>query len=266
MDISELKNMKKQSSLTNQEIADLSGIPVSTINKIFSGATQNPRYATLLAIEQVLATKEKIPFTYDELKEEPVMLREQTTPYMYRARTYQERDIEELSEWARAELIDGKLYMLSVPNRMHQYIVTKLLYRIEGHIEKKKGTCHVYPSPFDVRLFANDTTVVQPDILVVCNKDILTDKGCSGAPDWIIEITSDSNAKHDYITKMMKYQKAGVREYWIVSPQEEKVFVYNFEDAAKTEAYTYEQMVPSGVLEGLEVRIRDFLPKADDRE
>ena len=78
MDIEDLKQMKKQAGLTNQEIADLSGIPVSTVNKIFSGATKNPRYASLLAIEQVLAKKEKIPFYYDDLKEEPAILREET--------------------------------------------------------------------------------------------------------------------------------------------------------------------------------------------
>ena len=86
MDISDLKRMKKEAGLTNADIAGLSGIPVSTVNKIFSGATKNPRYATLLAIEQVLATKEKIPFTYDSLKEEPTIIREETAPYMYSAR------------------------------------------------------------------------------------------------------------------------------------------------------------------------------------
>ena len=76
MDISDLKKLKKEAGLTNAEIAELSGIPVSTVNKIFSGATKNPRYATLLAIEQVLTTKEKIPFTYDKLKEEPSIVRD----------------------------------------------------------------------------------------------------------------------------------------------------------------------------------------------
>ena len=89
MNISELKKMKKEAGLTNTEIAELSGIPVSTVNKIFSGATKNPRYATLLAIEQVITTKEKIPFTYDKLKEEPTIVREAVTPYMYSAREYE---------------------------------------------------------------------------------------------------------------------------------------------------------------------------------
>ena len=108
MDISDLKKLKKEAGLTNAEIAELSGIPVSTVNKIFSGATKNPRYATLLAIEQVLTTKEKIPFTYDKLKEEPAIVRDASAPYMYSAREYDGEDIEKLSEWSRAELINGK--------------------------------------------------------------------------------------------------------------------------------------------------------------
>ena len=85
-------------------------------------------------------------------------------------------------------------------------------------------------------------------------RDILTDKGCSGAPDWVIEIVSKSNSSHDYVRKLVLYQKAGVREYWIVDPFQERVTVVNFEDQGKTEEYTYSDAVPSGVLEGLEIR------------
>ena len=258
MDIFQLKELKKEAGLTNAEIAELSGIPVSTVNKIFSGATQNPRYATLLAIEQVLTTKEKMPFTYDLLKEEPVMIREAAVPYQYTARRYDGMDIEKLSEWSRAELIDGKLYMLAAPNRMHQFLVTKMLFSIESHIRKNEGKCHVYSSPFDVRLFGDDQTIVQPDILVVCKKEILTEKGCSGAPDWVAEIVSKSNSPHDLIVKLMKYQKAGVREYWVIDQFQEEVLVYNFEDSDKTEKYSYDQMVPSGVLQGLEMCFANF--------
>lgn len=258
MDIEDLKQMKKQAGLTNQEIADLSGIPVSTVNKIFSGATKNPRYASLLAIEQVLAKKEKIPFYYDDLKEEPAILREETVPYMYSAREYNGEDIERLSEWSRAELINGKLYMLSAPNRLHQYFVSGLIFEIRSHIKQNKGKCQVYASPFDVRLFGDDSTVVQPDILVVCNRDILTEEGCSGAPDWGIEIVSKSNSSHDYVRKLMQYQKAGVREYWIVDPFEKQVSVMNFEDPEKTAQYTYQDSVPSGVLAGLAIRFEEL--------
>ena len=259
MNISDLKQLKINSQLNDNEISLLSGIPENIVTGIFSDTISNPQYATLLALEQVLVKKEKIPFQYDELIQEPVLIREESSAYQYSARNYEEKDIEELSEYARAELINGKLYMLSAPNRMHQYLITELLFRIKSHISQNKGKCHVYTSPFDVRLFDDGSTVVQPDLLIVCKKDILTKKGCTGAPDWIIEIVSESNSSHDYITKMVQYQKAGVREYWIIDPFQELATVFNFEDARKSEQYTYEDYIPSGVLDDFKVRIFDFI-------
>jgi len=259
MDIFDLKRLKKESRMTNAEIAELSGIPVSTVNKIFSGATENPRYGTLLAIEQVLVQKEKLPFRYDEIKQEPCMVQEEATNYCYNARIYGKKDIESLEEWTRAELIDGKLYLLAAPNRMHQFLISELSFALKSHIRIKKGGCHVYPAPFAVKLFDDEKTEVQPDISVICNKAIMTDKGCSGAPDMVIEIVSASNASHDYITKLMQYQKSGVREYWIVNPEQERVSVLNFENPEKTNEYAFEDVITSGVLEGFVTRIKDFL-------
>ena len=259
MDISTLKEIKKEVGMTNAEIAELSGIPVSTVNKIFSGATQNPRYSTLLAMEEVLVTKKKIPFTYNELTDTPMLLREENVAYQYSAREYDTEDIEKLDEWDRAELIDGKIYMLPSPSRKHQYIIAELILEIKLFIRRNKGTCHVYTSPFDVRLFQDEKTIVQPDVFVICNKDILTDKGCTGAPDWVIEIVSESNSSHDYIRKLMQYQKAGVREYWIVDPFQELVSIMNFEDASKSGQFTFAESVSSGILEGLDIRISDLL-------
>lgn len=259
MDILELKRKKEEAKLTNQEISKLSGIPVSTVNKIFSGATPNPRYATLLAIEEALAVKEQLPFAYDSVTQEPMMIRESPAPYQYRARQYGKNDMEKLSEWARAELINGRLYMLAAPNRRHQYLVTNLLFSIKSHIKENHGRCHVYPAPFDVRLFGDDSCIVQPDISVICKKEMLTERGCSGAPDWVIEVASESNSKHDYFTKLMMYQKAGVREYWIVDPGEEKVTVINFEKPERTGEFGFDAQITSGVLENLAIRIEDFM-------
>lgn len=257
MDILDLKRKKKESGLTNQEIATLSGVPVSTVNKIFSGATRNPRFSTLLAIEEVLSTKQKIPFQYDELREEPVLMRDVAIPYRYQARSYSIEDIEKLTEGARAELILGQLYMLAAPSRRHQYLITELLFQIKSHIRKKGGNCHVYPAPFDVRIFGDESVIVQPDISVICDTDKLSDRGCEGAPDWVIEIASPGNIHHDYVTKLMQYQKSGVREYWIVDPAEEKIMVYNFENPDKTAIYKWENYVPSGVLCGLEIEFSE---------
>lgn len=259
MDILTLKELKKEMKMTNSEIAELSGIPVSTVNKIFSGETKNPRYGTLLAIEEVLVTKKKIPFAYNEMTESPMLLREENAAYQYSARKYDMEDIERLDEWDRAELIDGKIYMSPSPTRKHQYLVTSLVAQIHYHIRKNKGGCHVYAAPFDVRLFQDEKTAVQPDVLVICNKDILTDKGCTGAPDWVIEVISESNASHDYVRKLMLYQKAGVREYWIVDPYQNKVMVLNYEDAKKSNEYDFSVIVPSGVLTGFEISMSELL-------
>ena len=258
MDISHLKELKKQSGFTNNQIAELSGIPLSTVNKIFSGVTANPRYATLLAIEEVLVTKEKVPFTYDKLQEMPIMARESAVPYQYHSREYSDKDVARLEEGTRAELIKGQLYMLAAPSRMHQFLLSKIMFQIQKHIEKNKCGCHAYIAPFDVRLFGDNSTVVQPDISVICKKDLLSDRGCEGAPDWLIEVISSSNSKHDYVTKLMQYQKSGVREYWIIDPFQRMTYVYNFENPQLTDSYTYEECVPSSVLQGLEITLEEI--------
>ncbi len=259
MNISDLRQLKKEAAMTNAEIAELSGIPFSTVNKIFSGATENPRYATLLAIEEVLTKKQKLPFTYDEFRQEPCLVRETASSYCYTARKYDYTDIDALSEGTHAELIDGKLYLLATPNRIHQYLVGELYFSFKVHIRANKGNCHVYISPFAVRLFADDSTHVEPDLVVICDKNKLTEKGCNGAPDIAVEIISPSNAKHDYITKLAKYQKAGVREYWIINPETSKTLVMNFENSENTGEYDFEETVTSGVLEGFEVNMNELL-------
>lgn len=259
MDILDLKKMKKEAGMTNAEIAELSSVPVSTVNKIFSGATENPRYATLLAIEEVLRKKQKLPFCYDEYRQEPCLIQEEAAAYCYKAREYSVDDIYKLDERIGFELIDGKLYMMSAPNRMHQFLLSEIVFAMKSFIKQKKGGCRVYPAPLGVRLFKDDKTWVEPDIVVICQKDNLTDEGCSGAPDLVVEVVSPSNSSYDYLLKMMKYQQAGVREYWIVDPKLKVVSVYNFEEFSKSGRYEYSETITSNVLEGFEICINDFI-------
>ena len=109
------------------------------------------------------------------------------------------------------------------------------------------------------QLFDDARTYVQPDISVICRKDILDERGCKGAPDLVVEIVSPSNASHDYITKMVQYQKAGVREYWIVDSEQHMTTVVNFENAEKSNQYTFEETIVSGVLEGLGIQVSELL-------
>lgn len=259
MDINDLRKLKNDSGMTNAEIAELSNIPLEVVNKIFSGEIENPKYMNLLVMEQVMVRKKKMPYYYDEGLEQPCLIREEAVAYNFNARSYTMRDLEKLCIGVRVELINGKLYHMTTPKRIHQFLVAKLLIKMGNHIERKHGGCHIYPAPFGVRLFADDMTWVEPDILVVCKRDKLTERGCDGAPDLVVEIVSPSNATHDYFTKLRLYQQAGVREYWIVNPEEEKVTLVNFEDADKSGLYTYEETIKSSVLEDFEIRIADFI-------
>lgn len=143
---------------------------------------------------------------------------------------YTEEDYYNLPENVRAELIDGQFYDMAAPSRIHQTILSELHIVIGNYIKSKDGSCYVYPAPFAVKLFDDRKNIVEPDISVICNPNKLTDRGCSGAPDWIIEIISPSNSVHDYIRKLNLYADAGVREYWIVNPEKQTVLVYFFEE------------------------------------
>lgn len=161
-------------------------------------------------------------------------------------------DIYNLPDGQRAELIDGELYMMATPSRIHQRLVKDFTFLIESYIRRKNGDCEVYPSPFAVFLNADDKIYLEPDISVVCDKDKLTDEGCKGAPDWIIEIVSPSSRPMDYNKKLFKYRTAGVREYWIVDPMKQLIMVYNFEHDTYEE-YSISDKVKAGIYEDLEI-------------
>ena len=131
----------------------------------------------------------------------------------------------------RYELIDGKAYMMSAPSVTHQSISMELSRQIASFLVGKQ--CSVFAAPFDVCLFGKgdeDDTVVQPDIVVICDREKLDSKRCNGAPDMIIEITSPSTSRHDRITKLNKYMQAGVREYWVVDTDDKGVAVHILEN------------------------------------
>lgn len=159
-------------------------------------------------------------------------------------------DIYNLPEGTRAELIDGQIYYMAPPSRIHQEISGTLYRKIANYIESKKGSCKVYIAPFAVFLNENDTNYVEPDISVICDKNKLTDKGCTGAPDWIIEIVSPGSRRMDYFIKLFKYRSAGVREYWIVDPAKNRVTVWNFE-TDNTDDFTFSDQVKAGIYSDL---------------
>lgn len=176
------------------------------------------------------------------------------------SKLYTEEDYYNLPENVRADLIDGQIYYHAAPSRTHQKILGFLFNHISNHINSKKGSCEVYPAPFAVKLFAeDDKTVVEPDISVIFDPNKLTDRGCTGAPDWIIEIISPSTASHDYIYKLNLYAKAGVREYWIVDPDNKKIFVYHLEQADfKADCYTFQDKIKANIYDNLSIDFKEL--------
>ena len=163
---------------------------------------------------------------------------------------YTVEDIYALPEGTRAELIDGQIYYMAPLGRRHQNLLFSISRVIADYIDQKGGSCEVDIAPFAVFLNENDKNYVEPDIAVICDTSKLNDRGCSGAPDWIIEIVSPASRKMDYFTKLFKYRTAGVREYWIVDPVKNLILIYNF-DTSDSEQYTFTDTIKAGIYEDL---------------
>lgn len=176
-----------------------------------------------------------------------------------RPNIFTEEDYYRLPENVRAELIDGQIYPQAAPSRVHQRLLGDLYRIIGNHIAAGKGPCEVYPAPFAVKLFKDDKTIVEPDISVICDPNKLTDKGCTGAPDWIIEIVSPSNPGHDYVRKLNLYLDAGVREYWIVDPIKRTVVVYHLtEPDFEMDTYTFQDEIKVGIYDDLRIDLKEL--------
>lgn len=168
-------------------------------------------------------------------------------------------DIYTLPEGQRAELIDGQIYDMAPPNRIHQKLTYQLGKVIGNYIDSKSGNCEVYPAPFAVFLNGDDKNYVEPDISIICDKNKLDEHGCNGAPDWIIEIISPSTQRIDYGIKLFKYRTAGVREYWIVNPIRKTVQVYFFEDEEYSEQFSFDEDIPVHIYDDFKINLSELL-------
>ena len=144
-------------------------------------------------------------------------------------------DYDAWPEDERWEIIEGIPHAMTAPSRLHQDIVAEVLIQIGLYLRDKP--CKIYPAPFNVRLPVENEadelieTTVEPDLSIICDSDKLDDKGCRGAPDWIIEVLSPSTTLRDMNTKRDLYQQHGVKEYWIVHPLERWVMIYTLDEA-----------------------------------
>lgn len=171
--------------------------------------------------------------------------------------SYTIKDIYNLPEGKRAELINGQIYMMAPPSTKHQKLISALHGKIYNYIESHNGNCEIIPAPFAVFLKDNDEneSYVEPDISVICDPDKIDDKGCHGSPDWIIEIVSASSRKMDYSRKQFLYLEAGVLEYWIVDPIKETILIYRQSEDWVPLFTRFGEKVKSGIYDDLEIVI-----------
>lgn len=172
---------------------------------------------------------------------------------------YTLKDIYALPEGQRAELIDGTLYDMAPPGTKHQILVGELFATIRDYVRQNNGQCRPFVSPFAVFLNEDEKNYLEPDIAVVCSQDKIDEKGCHGAPDWIIEVVSPGTQTRDYGVKLFKYRTAGVYEYWIVNPSKEIVNVYDFKNDIATNIYSFDDVIPVTIYPGFLIRISDLL-------
>lgn len=251
MTIEEMKRIKKERGLTNAMIAEMAEIPKSTVQKVFTGETKHPRFETLHALEcvfhsldvRVLAETASLPW-YGPEKEMPSetlysihptraqMVAEPGISYgtsaLQNPGPFTVEDWRMLPDGERAELIDGQLIYMESPSVTHQLIAGEIYRQIANFIYDHDGTCMPGIAPLGVQLDCDDRTMVEPDVMVVCDPRKVEGRNIYGAPDFVLEVLSPSTAKKDIFTKTAKYHFAGVREYWIIDPENATLQVMPF--------------------------------------
>lgn len=165
---------------------------------------------------------------------------------------------EALPEEKRVEVFDGIVFDMASPSQDHQTISMELSTMINTYLKSKNEPCLVFHAPFDVKLNDTPLTIVQPDLMIVCDKDKLDGKRCNGAPDFIIEIISPSNPADDYVRKLYYYKNYGVREYWIVDPRRKTVTVNYFEENMLNIPYSFDSTIKVNIYDDLLISFSDI--------
>ena len=165
-------------------------------------------------------------------------------------RDFTVEDIEKLPEGVRAELIDGQIFYFAAPKLIHQRLSGKLYRKIADYIEKNSGNCEAFFAPVGVRLVEDAKNHLEPDVIVVCDRDKIIDRCLYGAPDFVVEVLSPSSTKRDTAIKLRKYKEAGVKEYWMVDPDKKKVIVYDWTKSEIPMVYGFDSKAPVGIFCG----------------
>ncbi len=267
MTVDEMKEKKRQLGYSSEKLAKLSGVPLGTVQKIFGGFTKAPRYKTLQALEKVFVEAEQkedlSTGAYVPGKQNVMMVHEPAAAYhtggMKGQGGYTIEDYFSLPEEKRAELIDGVFYDMASTSVIHQLIAGQIFVQLNVFLRKKKASCVPCIAPVDVQLDCDDRTMVQPDVLVVCDREKIRKSGIFGAPDFVAEILSKTTRRKDMVVKLAKYAQAGVREYWLIDPDKQNVLVYDLKNMEFPSIYGFDAKIPVTIFGGeCKVNMRDI--------
>ena len=267
MTVDEMKEKKRQLGYSSEKLAELSGVPLGTVQKIFGGFTKAPRYKTLQALEKVFVEAEQKEDlntgAYVPGKQNVMMVHEPAAAYhtggMKGQGGYTIEDYFSLPEEKRAELIDGVFYDMASTSVIHQLIAGQIFVQLNVFLRKKKASCVPCIAPVDVQLDCDDRTMVQPDVLVVCDREKIRKSGIFGAPDFVAEILSKATRRKDMVVKLAKYAQAGVREYWLIDPDKQNVLVYDLKNMEFPSIYGFDAKIPVTIFGGeCEINMRDI--------
>lgn len=259
--IEELNERRKEMGLSYPALSKLCGVPAPTLQKVLSGTTGSPRYHTLKKIEEalfgsgqetgLLRERAAVYQTGQDRGEETIS--ESSLPDQVRSiackpqGTLTIADYELIPDDERYELIDGVLIRLEAPTTEHQRLSMFLSAQLYLLAERESCGCTVLTAPCDVQLDEDDRTIVQPDIFVYCDEERINTKRCVGAPDLCIEILSPSTRSKDMLLKRYKYERAHVREFWVVDPEFRRIVTYVFDREPVERSYHFGDRIPIGI-------------------
>ncbi len=269
MTLNQMFRVKLECGLSCEKIAEGSGVPVSTVRKIFGNVTKHPRRKNLEMLSDYFESlycpevveyfrKEAVQENWQDYgTREPRVLKVYdsasagaATKYDFKVKTIE--DYEKMPEYPRVELIDGEVFTLEAPSLAHQECAFEIAYQIKDFIRKNKGKCQCFVSPVDVHIDPeDDETMVQPDVVVICDRDkTKTGKRVEGAPDLVVEVLSPSTRNKDMNIKLNKFRECGVREYWMVDLEGQVVIIYDFSRDNVINIVSMKESIPVGICDG----------------
>lgn len=263
LNLKELKEQKQKLGCDNHTLSALTGLSAEELEQIFEG-TSAPDYSTLTLLNSILSPPAP------GLKEaSPELVRQLQKPGTFpfsaaRQGEYTAEDYYQLPDDIRVELIDGVFYYMASPSHLHQFIGGFIHSKMLNFVLSRKGPCLPFISPVDVQLDCNEKTMVQPDVVILCDPSKNRNGCIYGAPDFVMEVLSPSTRKKDLTIKLPKYRNAGVREHWIVDPVKKQVLSYRFWQEPELTVYGFTDIVPIAIWNGeLEIDFKELQEYCD---